>query len=71
MSENPIVRYDSEAEGGQLDEFIAFDVESVHFEAMSNNTWWIGIVLHDGRMWAINCGALNGRTKAYAHCEED
>lgn len=54
---------------GSLDEFVAFNPQMVHFEAMSDNEWWIGITLDDGTMWHIDCGAVNPRAKAYARAE--
>lgn len=53
-----------------LDEFVARGVD-VHFEAMSNNSFWIGIDFEDGTHWAINCGAVNDRAKGYAFAEEE
>lgn len=53
-----------------LDEFVAHNV-TVHFEAMGESQFWIGITLPDGRSWTINCGAANPRAKGYAICEED
>lgn len=54
-----------------LDEFVANAV-NVHFEAMSQSQFWIGIDdPATGRSWAINCGATNGRAKGYAFVEED
>jgi hypothetical protein len=61
----PIVQ----ADDGVLDEFVAFDVKYVHFEAMSDNTWWIGIAMKDGTEWHIDCGATNPRAKAFAFAE--
>lgn len=69
MSE-PIIRYAEMPEGREFDEFIARDVKSVHVEAMGSVSWWIGVELHDGRMWHINLGAVNDRAKAFAVCEE-
>ncbi len=54
---------------GSLDEFVVFRPQSVHFEAMSDNEWWIGITLSDGTEWHIDCGATNPRAKAYARAE--
>lgn len=62
----PTIRY----AGGQLDEFIA-DNAVVHFEAMGEARFWIGITLADGRAFHINCGANSGRAKGYARCDED
>lgn len=53
----------------ELDEFVAKGVD-VHFEAMGPAQFWIGI--NDpatGRMWHINCGAVNERAKGYSMVE--
>jgi hypothetical protein len=67
----PIIRY-AELDDGteEFDEFIAHNA-TVHFEAMDDAQWWIGVTLPDGRSWSINCGARNSRAKGYAICEED
>jgi hypothetical protein len=54
-----------------LDEFVLKDVASVHFEAMGDSQFWIGITANDGRSWMINCGAVNHRARGYAFVEED
>jgi hypothetical protein len=54
----------------ELDEFVAHNV-TVHFEAMGQSQYWIGV--HDpatGRMWHINCGAVNHNAKGYSFVEE-
>lgn len=66
----PIIRYDAPEIGGQLDEFIA-DNCSIHFEAMGDAQFWIGVTLADGRVFHINCGAESTRAKGYARCDED
>ena len=53
-----------------LDEFVARGV-NVHFEAMSNAQFWIGIDFADGTTWSINCGAVNPNAKGYAVAEQD
>jgi hypothetical protein len=70
VSKDPIIRYDDPSIGGQLDEFIAYNA-TVHFEAMGDSQFWIGITLADGRSWMLNCGAVNPRAKGYANCERD
>lgn len=55
---------------GTLDDFYVTNA-SIHFEAMSKTSWWIGITAADGRKWHINCGAHNDRAKTYAYVEED
>ena len=52
-----------------LDEFIAEGV-TIHFESMSDAQFWIGITTADGRMWHINCGAVNPQAKGYSRVEE-
>ena len=53
-----------------LDEFVA-DGVSIHFEAMGNAQFWIGVRHPDGRLWHINCGAVNPNAKGYAHVEDE
>lgn len=52
--------------GDHLDDLVVTDVALVHFEAMSANTWWIGITTTDGREIHINCGAVNPKAKSWA-----
>jgi hypothetical protein len=67
---DPIIRYADMGDREEFDEFIAYNA-TVHFEAMGDAEFWIGVTLPDGRSWAINCGAKNSRAKGYAICEED
>lgn len=68
---DPIIRYDDPDDAPRgLDEFIAHNA-TVHFEAMGDAQYWIGVTLPDGRSWAINCGAKSTRAMGYAICEED
>lgn len=55
---------------GTLDEFVVDHPDQVHFEAMDDNQWWIGIYKGD-RWWHINCGAVNPRAKGFAMIEEN
>jgi hypothetical protein len=56
-------------EDGTLDEFIADNVQSVHFEAMDAAEWWMAITLGNGEVWHLNFGAKNPRAKGYANAE--
>ncbi len=56
-------------EDGTLDEFIAHDVEAVHFEAMDEAEWWLAFTLRTGDVWHLNFGARNPRAKDYARAE--
>lgn len=69
---NPIVRYAeiTGSEDFEFDELIAYNA-TVHMEAMSKTTWWIGIDLPDGRSFAVNLGARNQRAGFFATVEED
>ena len=58
-----------EDEDGGLDDFYV-ESASVHFEAMSDNSWWIGVRTPDGRGWHINCGAVNPRAAGFAFIQE-
>jgi len=53
-------------DGDLLDDLFVTDVKSVHFEAMTDNTWWIGVNTNDGRTVHINCGAVNPKAKGWA-----
>ena len=70
MSEPRISFDDDDRAPHGLDEFVAHNA-TVHFEAMGQAQFWIGVTLPDGRSWAINCGAVNRNAKGYAICEED
>lgn len=59
-----------EEPAGFLDEFVATNV-TVHFEAMDESQFWIGVWAADGRSWRIDCGAVNPRAKGYSRIEED
>lgn len=66
---DPIIRYADLIDGRRVfDEFVARDVD-VHFEAMGDSQFWMSLTVPDGRMWFINCGAVNHRAKGYANCE--
>ena len=66
----PVIRHITVDGREALDEFVANGVD-VHFEALSDNTWWIGITdPRTGRIWHINCGTANARAKGYAHCRQ-
>jgi hypothetical protein len=52
-----------------LDEFIADNVD-LHFEAMGQAEFWMSVTAADGRVWHINCGALNPQARGYATVEE-
>lgn len=53
---------------GEVDEFLA-NGANVHLEAMSNNTWWIGVDVPGVGTWHINLGAVNPKAKAYISVE--
>ena len=61
---NPRIKVD----GDMLDEFVATNC-SVHFEAMSDNDFWIGVTLDDGTTWHIDVGSVSDRAKMYARAE--
>ncbi|MBM4592355.1 hypothetical protein [Prescottella equi] len=69
-TEGPQVRHVTVGGVEEFEEFVANGV-NVHFEAMGQNAWWIGITdPKTGRSWHINCGSVNERAKGYARCEE-
>lgn len=75
---DPIIRYDPPPPGlvsmtgvRFVDEFIAKGVD-IHFEAMGESQFWIGITdPTSGRMWHINCGAINPRARGYSRVDEE
>lgn len=53
-----------------LDEFIAENVD-IHFETMSETAFWMSITCREtGRMWHLNCGAINSRARGYSIVEQ-
>lgn len=67
---NPYVGWDEEPDDDTLDEFIAKDVESVHFEALDDCRWYANVKLNDGQLWTLNFGSVTGRAKGYANAEQ-
>ncbi len=66
---NPTIRHVTLDDGRTVfDEFVAYDAD-IHFEAMGEAQFWMSVRIPDGRMWFINCGAVNNRAKGYANCE--
>jgi hypothetical protein len=53
-----------------LDEFVLYDVASVHFEAMGQAQFWMAIRMKDGREFDVNFGAVNPNARGYARIEE-
>ena len=53
---NPRIGLDAD---GTLDDFMARDVDMVHFEALSESRWYATIRLSDGRVFQLNYGARN------------
>jgi len=69
VNREPIIRHATgDDDSTYFDEFIANGVD-IHFEAMGQAQWWMSIRHADGRMWFINCGAVDDRAKGYARCE--
>lgn len=63
--ENPRIQdYD-----GQLDDFLACDVQAVHFEATDHNQWYATVSMRDGRVWQLKFGAKNPHAKGFARVE--
>jgi len=54
---------------GKLDDFMARDVEMVHFEALDECAWYATVVLASGEIWQLNFGARNERAKGYARAD--
>lgn len=71
-SENPHVGWDDPDDCGtdDLDEFIARDVDTVHFEALDQSRWYANVYLNDGQVWTLNFGAKNPAAHGYANAEQ-
>ena len=53
---------------GELDEFVADDVASIHLERMDDGHWWLGVTHQDGAETHINLSTKRGAAvAAYAH----
>lgn len=55
------IQYDAELNDNGLpvlDEFVARSA-TVHFEAMGDADWWIGVYLQDGRSFMLNFGVAD------------
>lgn len=64
--ENPrIQEYD-----GKLDDFLASDVQAVHFEATDQSQWYATVTMRDGTVWQLKFGASNPTAKGYAFAEQ-
>jgi hypothetical protein len=64
--ENPRVsEYD-----GQLDDFLASDVQGVHFEATDQAQWYATVTMRNGEVWQLRFGATNPRARGYAIAEK-
>jgi hypothetical protein len=62
---NPrIAEYD-----GQLDDFLAGDVQAVHFEATDQSQWSATVTMRDGEVWQLKFGAKNPSARGYAFAE--
>jgi hypothetical protein len=46
-----------------LDEFVLYDIASIHFEAMGGPQFWMSIHMNDGREFDVNCGGVNPRPR--------
>lgn len=66
---NPRVSYDEEPDDDTLDDFMARDVEWVHFEALDDCRWYANVQLRNGELWTLNFGSVTGRARGYAHAE--
>ena len=54
---------------GTLDDFVAVDVQMVHFEAVDDCRWYATIFLDDGNIWTLNFGSATPRAKGFANAE--
>lgn len=63
----PVISSDPD---GTLDEFVARDVRTVHFEALDQSQWYLTVELASGDIWQLKFGACNDRAKGYAFAEQ-
>jgi hypothetical protein len=63
---NPRVQLDPD---GTLDDFAAWDVKVVHFEALDQSQWYLTVELDDGQIWQLHFGAKNDRAAGYARAD--
>lgn len=68
--ENPVVSWDEPPDDDTLDEFVARDVDCVHFEALDDCRWYANIFMRDGQIWTLNFGSVTGRAKGYANADQ-
>jgi len=69
-AENPYLGWDEPPDDTTLDEFIATEVSSVHFEALDKCRWYANIHLADGQVWTLNFGSVSGRAQGFANAEQ-
>ena len=69
QGENPRIGWDEPPDDETLDDFVATDVKSVHFEALDDCRWYANIELNDGQLWTLNFGSVSGRARGYANAE--
>lgn len=55
---------------GTLDDFAAWGVKMVHFEAMDQSQWCLTVELDNGDVWQLRFGARNDRALGYAFAEQ-
>lgn len=67
---NPHLGWDEPPNDDTLDEFIAQDVQWVHFEALDECRWYANIKLANGQLWTLNFGSVTGRARGYANAEQ-
>lgn len=69
IDEHGPVRFRSDNDG-TLDDFCAYDVKFVHFEATDQSQWYATVELNSGEVWQLRFGARNDRAKGYAFAEQ-
>lgn len=69
QGENPRIGWDEPPDDGTLDEFVAFGVKLVHFEALDDCRWYANIELYDGQLWTLDFGSVSSRARGYANAE--
>lgn len=55
---------------GTLDDFCAWDVKMVHFEALDQSQWYMTVETNSGEIWQLRFGACNDRAKGYAYADQ-
>lgn len=69
---NPRIKLDESWDdpANHLDDFMATDVATIHFEANDQSQWYMTVELNDGQVWQLHFGAKNPQAFGYAFVEQ-